>query len=935
MPIDGITLPASVTVSGDGSPMISIAGGAWTTSGTVSDGQTIAVRLTSDPGTNGGSNTATVNVAGVTAGFTVTTIDTTPNAFSFAEQSNVVMSEFATSGTVTISGITAPASVQVTGEGSPQIQVGTGTWATTGTISNGQTLRVRLTASDTALTEHVASVSVGSVSKADFAVTTGSDVPDAFDIAPVVRAPMSSTVTSASVTLTGMVVPVPVSVTGDGAPQISINGGTWASTGTISAGQSLRVRLTSSDSTLDETVATVNANGMLSDFSVTTGSDVPADFVFTPVNGAPGNSLITSNSVTMAAMSLPGNVSVTGDGAPQVSINGSTTWVTSGTISNGQSLRVRLTSDPGTNGGLQTATVDVSGITSAFKVTTIDTTPAAYAFTTKSAQLLNTLVTSNTVTISGLGTSVPVSVTGDGSPRISINGSTTWVTSGTISNGDTLAVRLTSSLSQQTTSTATVSVGSVDSDFDVITGDAVPGSIVFASVGNAAGDTVITSAAATMSGMTIPAAVSISGAGSPQFQIGSGAWGTSGTISNGQTLRVRLTSVAGTAGGSRTATVTVGGKQAGFTVTTIDRTPADFSFTTKSGVALSTDVTSASVTITGLTASTSVSVTGSGSPEIQTGTDTWATSGSISNGETLKVRLTSAGTVSTSRTATVTVGGVSRTFTVTTGTNVPAAYAFTTVTNASSSTLYTSNTVTMSGMTLPGTVSVSGSGSPKVSINGGAFGSGGTITNGQTLRVQLTSASGTSGTSNVATVNVSGRTATYTVKTRDTVPNAFSFTSQTGVPLDTVRNSNTVTISGLTTNAPVSVSGTGDPEISIGGGSWVKSGTISNGQTLQVRQTSSAVGSTARIATVTVGGLARTFSVTTLARQGPGVIQLVGSCFLGTGAGQCNPGPEYFNNLYTRYADGSCGPIGAYSQSRTYVPNNPMPYLTLTKCVAP
>ncbi|WP_334147933.1 hypothetical protein [Hyphomicrobium sp.] len=102
----------------------------------------------------------------------------------------------------------------------------------------------------------------------------------------------------------------------------------------------------------------------------------------------------------------------------------------------------------------------------------------------------------------------------------------------------------------------------------------------------------------------------------------------------------------------------------------------------------------------------------------------------------------------------------------------------------------------------------------------------------------------------------------------DTTPDAFAFTDQTDVTLSTTITSNTVTISGINTGTTVSVSGHTSARISINGGSWVTSGTISNNQTLRVQLTSSASFSTALSATVNVGGVTDSWSVTTRAANG-------------------------------------------------------------------
>jgi len=87
----------------------------------------------------------------------------------------------------------------------------------------------------------------------------------------------------------------------------------------------------------------------------------------------------------------------------------------------------------------------------------------------------------------------------------------------------------------------------------------------------------------------------------------------------------------------------------------------------------------------------------------------------------------------------------------------------------------------------------------------------------------------------------------------DTTPASFNFTDQAGVAQGVVVESNTETISGIDVPTAVSVSGDGNPEIRINGGSWVTSGTIENGQTLQSRMTTNADIAVTNTVTVTVG----------------------------------------------------------------------------------
>lgn len=109
-------------------------------------------------------------------------------------------------------------------------------------------------------------------------------------------------------------------------------------------------------------------------------------------------------------------------------------------------------------------------------------------------------------------------------------------------------------------------------------------------------------------------------------------------------------------------------------------------------------------------------------------------------------------------------------------------------------------------------------------------------------------------------------TANYpvSVSSFDLEPDAFSFASVTGAAQGAVITSDPVTISGINATVPVSVSGDGSPEIRVGSGSWGSGpASVQNGQTVTVRLSSSPNPQIERVATVTVGSLSETFSVTT------------------------------------------------------------------------
>jgi hypothetical protein len=206
-----------------------------------------------------------------------------------------------------------------------------------------------------------------------------------------------------------------------------------------------------------------------------------------------------------------------------------------------------------------------------------------------------------------------------------------------------------------------------------------------------------------------------------------------------------------------------------------------------------------------------------------------------------------------------------------------AAFSLTDQTGVALSTLITSNILQVSGIPAGcnSEVVATGAGNPQFQVCSNATCSTliqdwtnvpHVISNGQYFRVRLTSAA-TGGTDYTALVELGATRDNWTVTTAgiDTTPNAFTFTDETGQALNALNTSNIITISGINAPTSVTVTGTGSPQISINGGAWATSGTITNGQTLQVRLTTANAFTTTRSATVNVGGVTDVWSVTTRA----------------------------------------------------------------------
>jgi len=109
-----------------------------------------------------------------------------------------------------------------------------------------------------------------------------------------------------------------------------------------------------------------------------------------------------------------------------------------------------------------------------------------------------------------------------------------------------------------------------------------------------------------------------------------------------------------------------------------------------------------------------------------------------------------------------------------------------------------------------------------------------------------------------------------TVVSPDTQPDPFeapnSFVEQTNVAPNTVITSNPITVIGIDAPATISLLGVSGASYSIDGGTFTsEAGTVANGAMVTVRQTSWSDFSTTTNATLVIGGVTDTFSVTTAA----------------------------------------------------------------------
>lgn len=787
----------------------------------------------------------------------VTDKDVTPDAFSFASATNVALNSWVVSAPATIAGIDAAAPIQVTG-GEYSLDGGAFTSAP-GTVLAGQVLRVRVMSANTNSTTRGVTVVVGGFS-ASFNTTTVAASGDVkpFVFNPESNAALNTLVSSgtATITVTG---PTPISVVGG---EYSISGGAFTSAaGTVTNGQGVRVRLLSSTSFGSTKTAVVTVGSLSVPFNVTTMAEdiTPDAFAFVPVPSAALNTQIISNSIGIWGVNTATPISIVGG---EYSIAGAPYTSAPGTVAKGQTLRVRVNS-AAAYGETTRATLTVGTVNAVFNVTTanLDTTPDAFAFPAVTGAALSTQTASAGVMIRGINGPTPISVTGG---EYNINGGAFTSAAGTVLSGQTVRVRQLSSSSYGATNTTVLNIGGVTAGFAVTTSgvDTTPAAFSFAGLSNVDLGVWITSPVVVVTGINAPTPISVTGG---EYSINGAAFTSApGMVNNAQSVRVRVTSSSQHSTAS-TVSLNVGGVSGSFTAVTAapDTEPLAFTFLANVSALPNTVVVSESKVVAGINTATSISVVG-GEYSIAGGAFT-SVAGSITKGQSVRVRLTTGPEYQTSQSVTLTVGSYSTRFDVTTAVadRVPTPFSFDPISGVLVNTAVTSSTRTVNGINAPTPISIEGG---EYSISGAAFTSApGTVLNGQGIRVRVISSSAFVSTKR-AVVTIGGVSGNFDVTTvaEDPVPDAFAFTEATNVTLDTWVSSSSAGIWGINTAAPVSVE---NGEYSIAGAAFTSvPGTITKGQSIRVRVRSSNQPLTTATATLNIGGFQVPFKATTRAQ---------------------------------------------------------------------
>ncbi|RYY77060.1 MAG: hypothetical protein EOO52_06120 [Gammaproteobacteria bacterium] len=245
--------------------------------------------------------------------------DSTPDAFTLTPVTNAAVATEVTSAPVTLSGFNQTVSISISGG---TYSIGGSTYTSTAaTITSGQTVTVKVTASAQTNTAVSATLTVGGVSGV-FTVTTAPDTtPDSFSFTDSPNVGASSVNTSNEYTVSGIDVAVPISITNG---EYSINGGTYTNAaGTVSKNQKVTVRVTASAQPSADVIAVLTIGGGNANYKVTTYADdvaPTAQILFPPpVSMTEGNTILVRGSASdefsaIAGVKVNGVAATTTDG---------------------------------------------------------------------------------------------------------------------------------------------------------------------------------------------------------------------------------------------------------------------------------------------------------------------------------------------------------------------------------------------------------------------------------------------------------------------------------------------------------------------------------------------------------------------------------------------------------------------------------------------
>jgi hypothetical protein len=205
------------------------------------------------------------------------------------------------------------------------------------------------------------------------------------------------------------------------------------------------------------------------------GTGTACDFNFPDITNADPNTVYDSANAVYSGEGATASLS---GGTGSIKKNDANTGNVSGvTIYPGNTVGIRGTASSQFN-QVTAFTLDIGSYSGCWKISTKeqDATPDAFVLNALTGQELSTIVTSNTVMLTGFDGPLAASVSGQGSVEMSIN-SGNWGTGGAVNPGDTVQLRMTTDSNYETTFLASLSVGTSSVAWSVETRpDCTPGS---------------------------------------------------------------------------------------------------------------------------------------------------------------------------------------------------------------------------------------------------------------------------------------------------------------------------------------------------------------------------------------------------------------------------------------------------------------------------
>jgi hypothetical protein len=404
--------------------------------------------------------------------------DQTPDSFTFTDQTGVPLATVIVSDPVTISGINIPTEISIFG-GEYELN-SSGTWtASAGIVNEGNTVRVRQTSSSSNSTNTTTTLTIGGVEGTFTITTAASGDPDATGLVAWWKGNDNAydSIGGNNGTLQGSASFVP----GKEGLAFSLNG----STDFVQVLNPQNIPVGNSSRTIS---AWVKSSGGTNLYQGIVGYGTPASgqvlFFEWGGNDVDLNRLYTMNlswgarGATILTYDTWYHVALTHDGTyTRLYVNGqldASESMTQNTVMNGAGLRIGLS--PDFDGwhryfkGLIDEVKIYNRTLSDSEVSSLaGTYPDAFSFPAKNDTALNTLTESDTITVTGISQPSSISISG-GDAQYEIGGNGAWLsTPSTVSSGATVKVRLTSSSSYATTTTATLNIGGQEGTFSVTT----------------------------------------------------------------------------------------------------------------------------------------------------------------------------------------------------------------------------------------------------------------------------------------------------------------------------------------------------------------------------------------------------------------------------------------------------------------------------------